>query len=438
MVSDKNLRKNSFKVEVIEAEVTCPEAKLVTPTVKGLRRLFASLAYRDFRYFWSGALLSNMGSWIQAMALGWLVFNLTNSPFLLGFVNFAGSLPVLLFALFAGAAADRLDKKLLIIWTQGILMILAFLLGFLTTSKATTVVNISLIHFGAGIAMAFSFPAWQAIISDIVSGEDLLNAIALNSAQFNLARLVGPAVAGFVLSTWGVAACFYVNGASFLAVIIALLLIAPAEHLKKEEEENVWQHIFGGLRYARDHREVGFMLLTIAVLTIFGVPYSVFMPVFARDILEVGAKGFGMLMAANGLGALLGALMVAYLARLARRDILIKTGILTFSFAIIALAFSKTYWLSLLLLVVIGISLLMSMSSLNTSIQSSVPTEVRGRVMGIFVWAFMGLMPIGSILFGAIAEALSVPLAVAIGGAGCLLMGFFLVSKSSLLGEICG
>lgn len=434
----RKLEKNLFKVEIIEAEVTCPEAKLIAPTTKGVRRLFASLVHKDFRYFWTGALLSSVGSWVQAIALGWLVFNLTNSSFLLGFINFAGSLPVLLLALFTGAAADRLNKKWLIIWTQTVLMVFAFLLGLLVSFKIATIPNIALISLGGGIAAAFSFPAWQAMISDTVPRKDLLNAIALNSAQFNLARLMGPAVAGLILSAWGVAACFYANGVSFLTVIAALFFINPRESLKKEEKENIWRHIFGGLRYAVKHQSIGVLLVIVGVLTIFGLPYSMLMPVFARDILKVGAKGFGFLMAANGLGALLGALLVAYLARLAQRKILIKAGILIFSLSLIGFAFSKVYWLSLVFLVMLGVSLLMSMSSINTSLQSSVPSEVRGRIMGIFVWAFMGLLPIGSILFGAIAEVFSVTVAVALGGAVSLLSGLFLVFRPALLEGIHG
>ncbi|HDP70002.1 MAG TPA: MFS transporter [Actinobacteria bacterium] len=428
---------SSSQIELLEAETACPKSKMVVLTTKGLKRLFASLSHRDFRYFFVGALISNVGTWIQMVALGWLVYELTGSSFYLGLITFAGNLPILLFALFAGAVADRLNRRVLILWSQGILVVFAIVLGVITSAKVATIFNVALLNFGAGIALAFSFPAWQAIISDLVPRKDLLNAIALNSAQFNTARLIGPFFAGLILSIWGVAACFYVNGVSFLTVIVALFLMQTHVVPQKHDLENVWEHIVGGICYARNHPTIAMLLLIMAVLTVFGMPFSVLMPVFAGDILKVGARGNAFLLAANGLGALLGALTVAYVASVAKKENLIKTGLLMFGLFLMAFAFSKNYLLSLILLVMVGAAFLTTASSINTSIQSAVPNEVRGRVMGIFVWIFMGFFPIGSIVFGSIAQFLTAPVAVSIGALVCLFMSIFLFVRPDLLKEIC-
>ncbi len=428
---------SSSQVELLEAEAACPKSKIVVLTTKGLKRLFASLSHRDFRYFFVGALISNVGTWIQMVALGWLVYELTGSSFYLGLITFAGNLPILLFALFAGAVADRLNRRALILWSQGILMVFAIVLGVVTSAKVATIFNVALLNFGAGIALAFSFPAWQAIISDLVPRKDLLNAIALNSAQFNTARLIGPFFAGLILSIWGVAACFYVNGVSFLTVIVALFLMQTYVVPQKHDLENVWEHIVGGICYARSHPTIAVLLLTMAVLTIFGMPFSVLMPIFAGDILKVGARGNAFLLAANGLGALIGALTVAYVASVAKKENLIKTGLLMFGLSLTAFAFSKNYLLSLILLTIVGAAFLTTASSINTSIQSAVPNEVRGRVMGIFVWIFLGFFPIGSIIFGSIAQFLTAPVAVGIGALACLFMSIFLFVRPDLLKEIC-
>jgi len=428
---------SSSQVELLEAEAACPKSKIVVLTTKGLKRLFASLSHRDFRYFFVGALISNVGTWIQMVALGWLVYELTGSSFYLGLITFAGNLPILLFALFAGAVADRLNRRALILWSQGILMVFAIVLGVVTSAKVATIFNVALLNFGAGIALAFSFPTWQAIISDLVPRKDLLNAIALNSTQFNTARLIGPFFAGLILSIWGVAACFYVNGVSFLTVIVALFLMQTYVVPQKHDLENVWEHIVGGICYARSHPTIAVLLLTMAVLTIFGMPFSVLMPIFAGDILKVGARGNAFLLAANGLGALIGALTVAYVASVAKKENLIKTGLLMFGLSLTAFAFSKNYLLSLILLTIVGAAFLTTASSINTSIQSAVPNEVRGRVMGIFVWIFLGFFPIGSIIFGSIAQFLTAPVAVGIGALACLFMSIFLFVRPDLLKEIC-
>lgn len=427
------LSRPRIETEVLGTEVPTPEPSLIERGWRAPKRVFASLAHRDFRYLWFGAVLSNIGTWIQMLAVGWLVLELTNSAFWLGFVGFVGNFPVFLLALFTGVVVDKINRRELIIWTQAIAMVLAFLLGVFTSLKMMNILIIAVIGFAVGIVTAFSFPAWQAIISDLVPRKDLLNAIALNSAQFHMARLLGPALAGLILGAWGAAACFYLNGASFLAVIVALLLIRSRPAVSKTRGETTWEHALSGIRYALSKRVVIVLLSSTGVLTVFGMIFTVLMPIFARDILKVGAKGLGYVMAANGYGAVTGALLIAYLAHVARKDFLIKIGMVTFSLSLITFAFSRNVFLSMAALALAGVAFLTSTSAINTSLQSIVPNEIRGRVMSLFVWTFMGLMPIGHLLGGWIAHLIGSPLAVCFGASVCLLTAFLLIVRPALL-----
>lgn len=431
----EEIRPENISIETIEAVTAYPEPRVGGPVAKGLRRLFASLLSRDFRYFFMGAVLSNIGTWVQTVALGWLVYQITKSSFHLGFINFIGSLPVLIFALFAGAIADRLNRKMLVLWTQVILMAFAFVLAALSSLELATVFNIAVISFFSGIAMAFSFPAWQAMISDIVPKKDLLNAIALNSAQFNTARLLGPSVAAVLMGALGIAACFYANAISYLAVIAALILIRGNFEPHESNGEKILSHALGGIKYAREHRTIAFLLFSMAVLIIFGMPFAVLMPVFAAEILDVGARGMGFLLAANGFGALLGSLNVAYVSSGGKKNGLIGPGLFIFGLALSAFSFSKSYDLSMIMMVISGAAFSTVASSINNALQSSVPNEVRGRVMGIFVWIFLGFMPVGSLIFGSLAELIGVQTAVFVGAVSCLIMAQVLILEPKLIME---
>lgn len=424
--------RKKLETNTIEAEVASPEATLIE---RGFvpARLLTSFKYRDYRYFLSGALLSNIGTWMQTIALGWLVLAMTNSPFYVGFVNFTANAPVFFIVLFAGVAADRLDRRSLIIWTQTAMMILAFILAFLTSAHRISIPLIIVITLTTGISTAFNFPAWQAIISDIVPSKDLLNAIALNSAQFHVARLFGPALAGIILGAWGTASNFYLNAFSFLAVILALVAIRPQKPEKPQTKENIRSHFIRGFRYAWSHPVIVVLLLTIGMITLFGMPYVALMPVFARHILKVGAKEFGFLMAANGFGAVTGALAVAFLAHAVRRETMIKIGVIFFGLFLMLFAVSQNFWASMIFLAGAGGFFLMAASSINTSLQSITPSEIRGRIMSMFVWMFLGLMPFGALIFGAVAEKLNAPLAILVGGAACILVGLILTVNRQLI-----
>lgn len=429
--------KTKLEADTIEAEVSSPEATLIE---RGFvpARLLASFRYRDYIYFLTGALLSNIGTWMQTIALGWVVLTITNSAFYVGLVNFTSSVPVFVLVLFAGVAADRLDRKNLIVWTQGAMMVLAFALAVLTSLNRLNIPLIIALTLATGVMTALNFPAWQAIISDIVPRRDLLNAIALNSAQFHSARLIGPALAGLVLGAWGAASNFYLNGVSFLAVILALLAIRPRRPDRTEDLTNVRQYFLDGFRFVRTRPVIISLLATTGVTTLFGMPYAALMPVFARNVLHTGAEGFGLLMAANGFGAVLGALIVAYLAHAVRRDNIIKIGVTLFGVFLTLFALSRTFWLSMLFLAGTGAAFLMTTSSLNTSLQSLTPGELRGRVMSMFVWTFLGIMPFGALIFGAIAERLTAPTAVLAGAIMVLVTAAVLLFNPRLIAQEVG
>jgi len=431
-IDNQNERNKLLETEVLEAEATSPEAEIVE---EGTRRFrpFASLSYPDYRYLWSGALLSNTGTWIQTVALGWFIFQITRSEFLLGLVNFASSLPTLFLTLVGGVVADRYEKRSLLITSQAVLMTLALLLGVLTSLNLANVANIIFISLIAGVAASFNFPAWQALIPELVPRKDLMNAVALNSAQFNAARLIGPAIAGIIIAQLGVAYPFYINSLSFLAVILALILIKPRPVEKHKITENIWQNLINGISYARSKTSTATILLTTGILTIFGMSHTALIPAIAEDVLNVGPSGLGYLVAASGFGAVFGALLVASLSHTVDRKSLIKTGILSYSVFLFIFALSNTFIISLIAQVGIGVSFLVAISSANTSLQVSTPPKIRGRVMSLFVWAFIGFYPIGSFWVGSIAQLIGSPAALIINAAVLLLTSALLYIRKDLL-----
>ncbi len=424
---------DDFEPNIIEADMASPEAAMVE---RGFRPgvLFASLLHRDFRFFLSGAVLSNIGTWMQQVALGWLVLGLTGSAFYVGLVNFTANVPVTFLVLFAGVAADRLDRKKLIIWTQVVMLLLALILAYITQIHRVNIPIIILISLGFGLMTAFMFPAWQAFLSDIIPKKDLMNAIALNSAQFHTARLIGPAVAGLVLAAWGASANFYINAVSFLAVILAMLAIRP-DHHPKAPEFGIMSHLKEGFQYVQGKPVVRNLLLTVGIITLFGMPYATLMPVFVKNVLHLGATGFGFMMAANGLGALAGALLVAVLAPYVKRETLIKTGATIFGLGLTALGFVHSVALAVPALIVCGGAFLVTNSAINTSLQSMTPRRLRGRVMSMFVLMFMGIMPFAGLVFGAVAEWTGVAIAIAIGGSITILTGLVLILNQSLINQ---
>jgi MFS family permease len=409
-----------------------------------LRRLrtFDSFRFRDFRLFFAGALLSNVGSWMQLTALGWLVFDLTHRSSSLGIVNFLAGAPVFFLTVFTGVLADHVDRRWLIIATQVVLMVQAAMFGWLASTGHVTMAWVYGLSLIGGVASAFMSPAFQAMTPDLVPRESLMNAIALSSAQFNAARLVGPMAAAVVVVIFGrsqsagVAEIFWVNAVSFLFVIWALAIIKPNQRRAEHPDgETPTQRLVAGVRYALAHRRIWTHLLTAAMLTIFGMPFTTLLPAIARDSLHLGVSGYSGLLAANGLGALVGALGVASLPSSIKRESIVRVGLTVMASGAVALSFSHSVALSAAILVVMGIAFLSCVSSINTNLQTSVPHHLRGRVMSLFVMSFMGMMPFGALAFGALGDLLTPARAVLIGALVLLAWAATLFLRPTLLSD---
>ncbi len=413
------------------------EADTQGPPRRFLRSIttFESFRHRDFSYFFVGAALSNTGTWMQQVALGWLVYELTRSSAALGVLNFLSGIPVTVLIVFTGTLADRFDRRTLLIWSQVILMAQAAALGALTRTGAIDMGWIYGLTLLAGVVSAFMFPAWQAMVPDLVPRASLLNAIALSSAQFNAARLVGPMLGAAVFAAFGVAEVFYANAISFLFVIWALAVIRPQQEHHPREGESARSMLVAGLSYARQHRRVWMHLLTAATITIFGMPFMALLPVIAAETLGMGSTGYSTLMGLNGAGALIGALAVASLPGSVRRDTIVRWGVTGMATGVVVLALVRTGWVAGVVMVLMGAAFLASVSSINTNLQVAAPPKIRGRIMSLFVLAFMGMMPIGSLAFGALGEAIGVTTAVLIGGLVLLALGLTLVARPRLLCE---
>lgn len=380
---------------------------------------FRALRNRDFRLLWSGQLASLTGSWMQSVAQGWLVLRLTDSAFYLGLIGFCTFAPVLLLGLAAGAAADRVPRRnaLLLIQSGGMLVALA--LGLLTLFGVVRVWQVALLALAQGTLAAFEIPIRQSFLQDLVGRDDLPNAIALNSMAFNGARLLGPALGGVVLPLFGEAACFLLNAASFSAVLVGLGLIRPPGRRPDSPTMSWLGSVREGLAYAVRHVQVRAVLLLVMVSSVFGMPYSILMPVFARDVLRVGAGGLGVLMGATGLGASMGALYLAGRRSSRRFGRIVAVAMATFGGCLIAFALSRSFLLSLVLLTVAGAALIVQMAGSNTWLQLNAPSEMRGRIVSLYMLSFIGMAPFGSLLGGWAARLLDAPAAVAIGGTIC-------------------
>jgi MFS family permease len=396
--------------------------------------VLSALGRRDYRVLWTGALVSNIGTWVHTAVLLWYVKNLTNSNSWVGAVNLANYLPILFFVLAAGSMADYMDRKLLIIWSQVVMMLGAFSLGMLTSLGHSRLPSIMVITAVMGIAFAFNFPAWQALLPDLVPREDLLNAIALSAAQFNIARFIGPALGGIIIH-WSVAAAFYLNAASFLFVIGALLMVRTATPGYPRPAGGMLQHILESLRFVRERRWMVSMLVSIAVASFFGFACIVLMPSVARDVLHRGSAAYGFLLGMLGLGAAIGAPLVTYMGQWVEERNIAKSCALLLGFSLVALSLSRAYWLSCLVNVGVGAGFLMMSASINTALQSAVTREIRGRVMALYIMSLVGIFPIGGQVLGVISDRTSTPTALFIGGTACVALGCVLVIFGGLTRE---
>ena len=449
-------------LETREADVAEP-----TPQVVRGGGTFDSFRYRDYTLFWIGALVSNTGSWMQNYALSIVVYSFRQSELDLGLVNFMTGIPVLFLALAGGEIADRVDRRKLLIWCQAIMLVQAAALGLLSNSghlsserAMASLAWVAALGLVAGVMSALTFPAWQALLPDLVPRRSLLNAVALNSAQFQSSRLIGPlAASALVIAGASMGDIFLVNAATFLFVIAALRAIHPhpeselaqggaatqaaiatrgaspgaGPDIAHPATDSSWQRLTAGIRYARENRVIGVLILSTAVMTVFAMPYMMLLPAVVDKALGGGKVEVSWVMAANGAGALVGALMVASLRKSEQRQRLIPVSMLAMTVFLMGFALSRTLVLTIAFSMLCGAALLVTNSLANTSIQMTTPPRLRGRVMALFIMAFLGIMPISSLIFGPIGEAIG-PTNAVFGGAVVLgLWALTLLSRPGLL-----
>ena len=361
---------------------------------------FSSLRHRNYRLLWVGTLISNSGDWMDQIALNWLIYQLTGSAVYLGILNVCRLTPILVFTLIGGVIADRVERRRLMFTTQLAAMLLALALAVLVSTGLIQVWMVLAIAVGRGVMMSFNQPARQSLIAELVPPEDLMNAIALNSATLNLTRVLGPALGGGLIATVGVAGAFYLNGASFLAVLYSLALMRLAERPPKVlATRGILADLAGGLRYLRGQPALRGLVLLALLPMIFGIPYMTMLTVFAADVLDVGGSGLGLLTACSGVGAVAGALFVASLRDARRRGRLMLAGLIGFGASLAAFAFSPWLGLSVIALLAVGAGQQVFMATNNTLIQTYVDEEYRGRVLST-LFLNRGLVPLGSLLAG--------------------------------------
>jgi MFS family permease len=386
-----------------------------------LQSSLRAFRHRNYRLFFAGQLTSLVGTWMQTVAQSWLVYKLTGSATLLGLVGFASQFPIFVLSPVAGAVADSQPRRRSMIVIQTLMMLQAFPLAFLTFTGRIQVWHVMILATLLGVVSAFDIPVRQAFVAEMVGREDLINAIALNSLMMNGARIIGPAAAGIVVSLVGEAWCFLLNGLSYLAVIVGLIFITSGNTRPHEHEGSHIEAILEGFRFVWRTRPVKALLLLLGVSSLMGMPYTVLMPIFADDVLHGGARALGILMGFSGVGALIGAATLAGrqgIRGLGRWVMLACAG---FGASLILFSLSRKFWLSTLLLLPVGFSLMVQLASSNTLIQSMVPDRLRGRVMAVYSMMFVGMAPFGALLSGLLAHFLSAPATVALGGVVCLI-----------------
>jgi MFS family permease len=400
-----------------------------------LTRAFSAFTYPDFRILWSGALLSTIGTWMQKTAQSWLIFDLTKSTFYLGLDDFLGQLPILLFTVIGGVIADRHERRRLLLGSQCVQMATALALAALVYGGVVDIWHILLLSFATGVAQAFGGPAYQALIPLLVSKKDLPNAIAFNSIQFNLARTIGPLLAALTLAAFGMAACFALNGLSYLLVIGSLMLLT-VKQLKPAERKPIVHELKGGLSYVR-HESALLGLTVLAFLTTFlSGPLVTFLPVFAREVFRGGIDEYSRLMAFSGAGSVVGALIVAWFGRFRQMGRAVLVVLIAFGGFLIAFAASSVLWLSAILLFLTSATLMVASSMMFSLMQLSVPDHLRGRVVSIYMVAFRGGMPLGSLAAGYAATHVPAPLTLVTNGVLVALVAVYFLVKSHGVREL--
>ncbi|MDR3651610.1 MAG: MFS transporter [Paludibacter sp.] len=403
----------------------------------GISSIVRSLHYRNFRLYFYGQSISLIGTWIQRITVPWLVYDLTKNVFLLGLVGFAGQIPTFLISPFAGVLIDRFNRHKILVITQILSLIQALVLAFLYYQHSISVWNIAILSVFLGIINAFDMPARQSFVVDMIERkEDLGNAIALNSSMVNSARLIGPSIAGILISLTGEGMCFLLNAISYIFVIVFLLMMKLTPRKITSGKTNVLQHMKEGFKYTFGFIPIRYIIMLLALVSLMGMPYTVLMPVFAKTILHGGPHTFGFLMGASGVGALGGAFYMAARKNAAGLENYIPWFAAIFGLGLILFSFSHNFILSMFLLLFTGFGMLMQMTSSNTILQTIVDDDKRGRVMSFYTMAFMGTAPFGSLLAGSLAAKVGAPNTLIIGGAACIIGGLVFMLKLSEIKKI--
>lgn len=383
-----------------------------TPELTG--GTFKALRHRNFQLYVGGQLVSLAGTWMQNIAQGWLVYQISGSAAMLGVVGFASAIPAFLVAPWAGVVIDRVDKRNLLVGTQLIQMLLAFVLAFLSFTGLVQVWHVIVLAILLGAVNSFDGPARQAFVVDMVGRDDLPNAIAINSMTFNAARVIGPAFGGVLLATVGSAWCFAINGLSFMAVILSLLAMRIPATPKRNDPRSPWEQLKSGVAYSVRHPELRGLLLLALFFSTFGIAYMTVLPAFVDRILKVGPTGFGLITSAAGLGAVSGALFVAKYGDRGYRGRLLFTAAMIFPLVLTLFALNSNFILALLLTYLLGVGFMLEFTQINTLLQTRVEDQMRGRVLSLYTLTFFGFTPFGNLLVGALGEAVGLSLALII------------------------
>ena len=430
--------------ESVQAESTAIETTGATSTASdlrgGLRRTLAAFAYRDFRVLWFGACTSSIGTWMQSLAANWLVLSLTGSAIFLGLDAFLQQLPIMLFTLIGGVLADRLDRRRTLLMSQYVQTATAVALAVLVFSGYVRIWHILTLSFVTGCAQAFGGPAYQSLIPSLVEKRDLTNAIALNSIQFNVARVLGPLLAGATLAVfagWGfsdhgpeaMSACFTLNALSFLVVIYALVSL-HVKHIPPATRQPMLDDLRGGIRYVRSEPTIPPLIVLAFTTTFLGMPLLTLLPVFARDIYHAGVGEYSRLMAFSGAGAIAGSLIVAWLGRFKRMGVTTLAVQVAFGLFIVLFAVTRVIYVSYALLFFTNVALMVVFSTVTSLIQLIAPNEMRGRVMSIYMLAFRGGMPLGSLVSGYVASVFSAPSVLIVNGTLLILVAGYFLARS--------
>lgn len=387
-----------------------------------IKQVLRSLRNRNYRLFFGGQGISLVGTWMQQIALGWLVYRLTDSAFLLGLVSFAGQIPTFILASLAGVLADRYNRHKILIITQTLAMLQASILAVLTLTHTIQIWHIIFLSVFAGLVNAFDLPTRQSFVIELVDDKsDLSNAIALNSSMFNTARLVGPTIAGILISILGEGLCFLLNAISFIAVIIALMMMHIVPKIETIKKEKVLKGLKEGLRYAYNFKPIKVLLLFLGLVSLTGAPYTVLMPIFAKDILKGNANTLGFLFGSVGVGALVGGIYLASRESVLGLGRWIAISSIIFALGLILFSVSQNYILSIILMLFTGFGMMVQMASTQTLLQTLVDDDKRGRIMSLYVMAFMGTAPIGSLIAGTLASKFGALLTILSGGVICLI-----------------